>query len=166
MSRFASTGAVAIAILATGTALAADGGKTIPIFMYTDKTAWQLDRTLGPDDLLAPPGGGPGPVTYDRRYPYLPNGSGGQSTYRVADLSNPILQDWLKAPMQKANDAVIAGKVPFRARKGCWPLGGPGFDAYSPPEPSYFLPRTNETVGTNPVGPERRPIYLQAPQST
>src|SRR5712691_1250606 len=100
MSRILSTGAVAIAILATGTALAADSGKTIPLFMYTDKTSWQLDRTLGPDDLLPPPAGGPGPVTYDRRYPYVQNGSGRQSTYRVADLSNPILQDWLKPSMR------------------------------------------------------------------
>jgi hypothetical protein len=152
MFRIVSTGAVAVAILATGTALAADSGKTIPIFMYTDKTAWQLDRTLGPDDLLPPPGGGPGPVTYDRRYPYVPNGSGGQSTYRVADLSNPILQDWLKLPMQKANDDVIAGKVPFRARERCWPVGVPGFDAYSPAEPFYFLQRTNEIVVINTGG--------------
>src|SRR5689334_12483820 len=107
MSRIVSTGAVAAAILVAGTALAADGGKKIPIFMYTDKTGWQLDRSLGPDDLLAPPGGGPGPVTYDRRYPYFQNGSAHPSTYRVADLSNPILQDWLKVPMKKANDAVI-----------------------------------------------------------
>ena len=117
MSRLGSISTVACTILAAGTALAADGEKKIPLFMYTDKTGWQLDRSLGPDDLLAPPGGGPGPVTYDRRYPYVPNGSGGQSTYRVADLSNPILQDWLKPSMQKANDAVIAGKVPFRARE-------------------------------------------------
>src|SRR5580765_8948124 len=110
MSRIISTGAVAFAVLATGAVLAADSAKKVPMFMYTDKTGWQLDRSLGPDDLLAPPGGGPGPVTYDRRYPYVPNGSGRQSTYRVADLSNPILQDWLKPSMQKANEAVIAGK--------------------------------------------------------
>ena len=165
MSRFVSTGAVALAILATGTALAADSGKTIPNFMYTDKTGWQLDRTLGPDDLLPPPGGGPGPVTYDRRYPYVQNGSGRQSTYRVADLSNPILQAWLKPSMQKANDEVIAGKVPYRARERCWPVGVPGFDAYSPAEPFYFLQRTNEIVVINPGGPEIRHIYLDVPHS-
>src|SRR5215471_1690572 len=165
MSRIMSTGAVAVALFATGTALAADGGKTIPIFMYTDKTAWQLDRTLGPDDLLPPPGGGPGPVTYDRRYPYVPNGSGGQSTYRVADLSNPILQDWLKPSMKKANDEVIAGKIPFRARERCWPVGVPGFDAYSLVEPFYFYERKNEIVVINQGGPEIRHIYMNVPHS-
>src|SRR5579884_4105699 len=165
MSRIVPAGAAAIAILATGTALAADGTNKIPIFMYTDKTGWQLDRSLGPDDLLAAPGGGPGPVTYDRRYPYVPNGSGRQSTYRVADLTNPILQDWLKPSMKKANDDVIAGKVPFRARERCWPVGVPGFDAYSPAEPFYFLQRPNEIVVINPGGPEIRHIYLNVPHS-
>src|SRR5205085_12652074 len=96
MSRHASIAAITGVVLAAGAALAADDEKRIPLFMYTDKTGWQLDRSLGPDDLLAPPGGGPGPVTYDRRYPYMPNGRGAQPTYRVADLTNPILQDWLK----------------------------------------------------------------------
>jgi len=165
MPRIVSTAAGALAIFAIGTALAADSGKKIPIFMYTDKTGWQLDRSLGPDDLLPAPGGGPGPVTYDRRYPYFPNGSAHPSTYRVADLSNPILQDWMKLPMKKANDAVIAGKVPFRARERCWPVGVPGFDAYSPAEPFYFLQRTNEIVVINPGGPEIRHIYLNVPHS-
>ena len=49
-------------------------------------------------------------------YPYVPNGNGRQSTYRVADLNNPILQDWLKPSMKKANDEVIAGKVPSKKR--------------------------------------------------
>src|SRR5215470_122140 len=165
MSRIVSTGIVAATILATGAALAADSGKTIPNFMFTDKTGWQLDRTLGPDDLLAAPGGGPGPVTYDRRYPYFQNGLGRQSTYRVADLSNPILQDWLKPSMKKANDEVIAGKVPFRARERCFPTGVPGFDAYSPAEPFYFLQRAKEIVVINPGGPEIRHIYLDVPHS-
>lgn len=165
MSRLGSISTVTCMILAAGTALAADGEQKIPLFMYTDKTAWQLDRTLGPDDLLAPPGGGPGPVTYDRRYPYVPNGRGAQSTYRVADLTNPILQDWLKPSMQKANDAVIAGRIPYRARERCWPTGVPGFDAYSPAEPFYFLQRAHEIVVINPGGPEIRHIYLDVPHS-
>jgi hypothetical protein len=165
MPRIVSAGAAAFAILTVASALAADGEKKIPIFTYSDKTAWQLDRSLGPDDLLAAPGGGPGPVTYDRRYPYVPNGSGRPSTYRVADLSNPILQDWLKPSMKKANDEVIAGKVPFRARERCWPVGVPGFDAYSPAEPFYFLQRDKEIVVINPGGPEIRHIYLDVPHS-
>jgi hypothetical protein len=53
----------------------------------------------------------------------VPNGTGKQPTYRVADLSNPILQPWLITSMKKANDEVLAGKVPFRARERCWPVG-------------------------------------------
>jgi hypothetical protein len=31
--------------------------------------------------------------------------------------------------MKKANDAALAGKVPFRARERCRPVGVPGFNA-------------------------------------
>jgi hypothetical protein len=34
-----------------------------------------------------------GPVGMDKAHPYVPNNFGPQSTYRVADLNNPILQD-------------------------------------------------------------------------
>src|SRR5258707_1927383 len=67
--------------------------------------------------------------------------------------------------MQKANDEVIAGKVLYRARERCWHVGVPGFDAYSPAEPFYFLQRTNEIVVINPGGPEIRHIYLDVPHS-
>jgi len=136
MFRFGSIGALACAFIA-GTALAADGGAHAkkPVFAFTDKTGWVIDRRFGIDDLLPPPGGGPGPVTFDKNYPYRPNMPGLQSTYRVADLNNPILQDWLKPSMERANQAVIAGIVPFRARERCWPVGVPGFDAYSWVEP-------------------------------
>ena len=70
--------------------------------------------------------------------PYVPNGNGNQPTYRIADLTNPILQDWVKEPMKKANDDVLAGKVPFITRERCWPAGVPGFDVYSRVQPYHF----------------------------
>src|SRR5712671_6637296 len=126
-------------LCAAAGAVAAEGVKkqVIPDFAPTNMTGWVLDRTFGVDDLLPPPAGGPGPVTFDRAYPYVPNGSGKQSTYRVADLSNPILQSWTVPSMKKANDEVLAGKVPFRARERCWPVGVPGVNAYSLVGPFY-----------------------------
>jgi hypothetical protein len=166
MLKFASICAVA-ALGVAGAALAADGAKdqTKPIFAYTPNTGWVLDHAFGVDDLLPSPGGGPGPVGFDKAHPYVPNNFGPQSTYRVADLSNPILQDWLKPAMKKANDAVLAGKVPFRARERCWPVGVPGFDAYSLVEPFYFYERPNEIVVINQGGPEIRHIYMNVPHS-
>ena len=167
MSKLGSISLLATALCAAGAALAADGAKNqaIPNFAKTTNTGWVLDRAIGPDDLIAPPGGGPGPVTFDKAHPYVPNGNGRQSTYRVADLSNPILQEWLKPSMKKANDEVLAGKVPFRARERCWPVGVPGFDAYSLVEPFFFYQRPNEVVVINQGGPEIRHIYLNVEHS-
>jgi hypothetical protein len=147
--------------------LAADRVKSqvIPNFATTDRTGWVLDRSVGVDDLLPPPTGGPGPVTFDRAHPYVPNGSGAQSTYRVADLSNPILQAWTIPSMKKANEDVLAGKVPFRARERCWPVGVPGFSAYSLVEPFYFYQTPDKVVVINQGGPEIRHVYLNVTHS-
>jgi hypothetical protein len=133
-----------------------------PDFAPNNKTGWVLDRSFGVDDLLPPPTGGPGPVTFDRDHPYVPNGTGKQPTYRVADLSNPILQPWLIASMKKANDEVLAGKVPFRARERCWPVGVPGFGVYSLVAPFYFYQTPQKVVVVSTGGPEIRHIYLNA----
>jgi hypothetical protein len=139
--------------------------QVIPDFAPTETTGWVLDRSFGVDDLLPPPTGGPGPVTFDKAHPYVPNGSGKQSTYRVADLSNPILQPWTLPSMKKANDEVLAGKVPFRARERCWPVGVPGFVAYSLVEPFFFYQMPTKVVVINQGGPEIRHIYLNVPHS-
>ncbi len=139
--------------------------QVIPDFAPTMTTGWVLDRSFGVDDLLAPPTGGPGPVTFDKAHPYVPNGSGKQSTYRVADLANPILQPWTIASMKKANDEVLAGKVPFRARERCWPVGVPGFVAYSLVEPFFFYQMPTKVVVLNQGGPEIRRIYLNVTHS-
>jgi hypothetical protein len=84
----ASAAAIACAIAAFtafeagAPATAAEG---IPNFMPDNATGWVLDRS-NHDDLL-PTGSGPGPVTFDKAHPYIPNGRGPQPTYRVAALS-------------------------------------------------------------------------------
>ena len=162
MFKYRSMSLVAAILCAAGGAVSAEGVKkqVTPDFAPTDTTGWVLDRSFGVDDLLPPPTGGPGPVTFDKAYPYVPNGSGKQSTYRVADLSNPILQPWTIPSMKKAYDEVIAGKVPFRARERCWPVGVPGFSAYSLVEPFYFYQTAEKVVVINQGGPEIRHIYL------
>jgi hypothetical protein len=104
-------------------------------------------------------------VTFDKTHPYVPNGFGRQSTYRVADLSNPILQPWTIPSMKKANEEVLAGKVPFRARERCWPVGVPGFVAYSLVEPFFFYQTRDKVVVVNQGGPEIRRIYLNIAHS-
>ena len=114
--------------------LSLGAGKT-PDFAAKDRVAWVLDGTI--DDFL-PPRSGPGPITFDPAHPYIPNFRGVPPTYRVADLGNPILQPWARAQMKKSNDEVLAGKVPFRARERCWPIGVPGFVINSLVAPYYF----------------------------
>jgi hypothetical protein len=81
-------------------AAAAQNGK-VPDLGMTSQSGWM---EVG-DELLAPDSG-PGPVTNDPRYPYVDNGkarrTNSQPTYRVADLSNPILQPWAREAMKKA----------------------------------------------------------------
>ena len=154
-------------ISATGAALAADaGGKAaIPNFATDGGTGWRIDRTVGVDDLLAAPGGGPGPITNSKAYPYVPNGGGRQPTYRVADLSNPILQDWVKPGMKRANDEVLAGGVAYRAHERCWPAGVPTFDTDVVGAPLFIYQRPNEIAVIMESGPEVRHIYLNVPHS-
>src|SRR6202521_6255392 len=52
--------------------------------------------------------GSPSPLRQDPAHPFVPNGTGKQPTYRIADLSNPNLKQWAKDIMKKDNDEVIA----------------------------------------------------------
>jgi hypothetical protein len=167
MFKLGSISLVAGVLCAAGGASAADrpNHQVIPNFAPAATTGWVLDHAVGVDDLLPPPTGGPGPVTFDKAHPYVPNGFGVTSTYRVADLTNPILQPWMIPSMKKANEEVLAGKVPFRARERCWPVGVPGFNAYSLVEPFYFYQTPEKVVVINQGGPEIRRIYLNVTHS-
>jgi hypothetical protein len=156
----------AIGVLAFTAALAADrsgeGPAAFPDFNPDGGTAWTADRPAS-DDFL-PPESGPGPVLSDPAHPYVPNGQG-QSTYRVADLTNPILKPWAAAEMKKANDDVLAGKVPFIARERCWPAGVPALDIYNRGQPLHFIQTPKEVWMVNELYAQIRRIYLNVPHS-
>ena len=71
----------------------------IPDFAPDSKTGWLSAGT----EFIAMPDG-PKPVTFDKQYPYVPNGAGEQPTFRVADVDNPILLPWVKDALRRVNE--------------------------------------------------------------
>jgi hypothetical protein len=71
-------------------------------------------------NFLQVPGQVP-PVANDPAHPYVPNATGAQPSYRIADLANPNLKPWVKEAMKKDNDEVLAGSPSPRARAACRP---------------------------------------------
>ena len=119
-------------------------------------------------------GGGPGfepvpgrvpPVSSDPAHPFVPNGSGRQPTYRIADLTNPNLKPWVKEHMKKDNEEVLAGKVAFTARSSCMPAGVPGFMAFGGLNPVYFLQTPKQVWMIYSGDAQVRRIYLDVPHS-
>jgi len=168
MSKIPMTGALAV-FLCAGAALwaapvPAEEKAAVPDFTQDRNGAWLMTG----DELLAPPNG-PGPITFDKAHPYVDNAAArrtkSQPTYRVADLTNPILQPWVRDQLKKANGWVLAGKVPFRARERCYPSGVPDWVVYTLAEPIVILQTAKEVVMMNMGGPEVRHIYLNVPHS-
>jgi hypothetical protein len=116
----------ALAVAASGApgwaAQSEDSGTTIPNF-GTAPSGWRMFYLYSTD--YYDPLSGPKPVTNDPAYPHVGNRQEGQKTHRVADLSNPILQPWVREQMKPTNDEVLAGKTPFVATSLCWPGGVP-----------------------------------------
>jgi hypothetical protein len=117
-------------------------------------------------DDLQPPASGPGPVTYQKDHPYVPNnGSGRQVTFRIADLTNPILKPWAIEKMREQNELAAAGKRAFEARASCRPGGAPGFLVMGRVNPLYFVQGKDEVLLINEGGPEVRRVFLNVPHS-
>src|SRR6202048_4570872 len=160
---------VTAGLLLAGTALwpalAAEGTPgqqaSVPNFAPDGSTAWTSDRPQS-DDFLPPPSG-PGPVMSDKAHPYVPNGQG-QPTYRIADLTNPILKPWAVEQMRKANEEVLAGKVPFIADSRCWPAGVPSFLLY-PANPVRFVQTPTQVLMIWQQDAQIRRVYLNQPHS-
>ncbi len=134
----------------------------IPNFATDSSIGWQLS-----DDEFIPPPSGPGPIVSDPAHPYVsfyrfprnPN-----PTFRVADLSNPILQPWAREELRKANEQSLAGKIISIPKERCWPAGVPAFLLY-PATPVYFIQTPKEVVMIWMQDHQVRHVYLNRPHS-
>jgi hypothetical protein len=118
--------------------------QTAPPDFSSDFAGW-VGLDGGGPAFEAVPGRVPGPVVSDPAHPFVPNNTGRQPTFRIADLANPNLKPWVKDFMKKDIDEVLAGKHAFTAQASCWPAGVPGFMGYGGPDPIVFL-QTPKTV--------------------
>jgi len=126
-------------------------------------TYWLQHRTAQ-DDFIQPLSG-PGPVTSPPGHPYIPNGTGKQQTHRLADVNNPILQPWTAAAIQKTNDAVNGGRMPFIARERCWPTGVPGWLVYAHAAGMWVVQTEKEILLIQELDQQVRHIYMNVPHS-
>jgi hypothetical protein len=145
-------------------ALSAQAFAATPDFSPNPATAWISLR-----GLFRPPPSGPGPVMEDPEHPYV-NGNdlratGRQPTFPVADLSNPILQDWARDKVRQHNERVLSGKPSFSRQASCWPLGVPAFLLYSV-QPVFFIQSSGKVVMIWQTDHQVRHIYLQARHSS
>jgi hypothetical protein len=158
-------GVIAAPKLATsGPAAPAPSAETakIPDFSPDSLTGWQLS-----DDEFIPPPSGPGPIVSDPAHPYIsfyrfPRNP--KPSFRVADLSNPILQPWTRERLRLVNERSLSGQVVAIPKERCWPVGVPAF-LLLPATPVYFLQRRKEVWMIWMQNHQIRRVYLDVPHS-
>jgi hypothetical protein len=117
-------------------------------------------------DDFQQPQSGPGPVTFEKGRPYIPNNDRGlQVTVRIADLTSPILKPWAVEKMRKANEDAAAGKEAYEARASCRPGGVPGFLVMGRVNPLYVVQSEKEVLLINEGGPEVRRVLMNVQHS-
>ena len=141
---------------------AAHAQAAIPDFSSND-VAW-----IGVGSDLVPPPSGPGPVVSDPAHPYVSNAqsraTGRQANFRVADLSNPILQPWVVEALRKQNEEALSGKFISSRESRCWPVGVPAF-LLNPQAPVFFLQTPGEVWLIFEQGHRFRRVALNQPHS-
>ena len=106
------------------------------------------------------------PLVQDPRYPFVPNGTGQQPTYRIADLSDQNLKPWVKEIMKKDNDEVLAGKIAFTSGSSCTLAGVPAFMTLGGNNNPYrFVQTAKEVRILRDADSQVRRVYLNVPHS-
>jgi hypothetical protein len=133
--------------------------KGAPPDFSSNNTAWV---SIGTDWTAMP--GSPSPVKQDPAYRYVPNNTGGQPTFRIADTNNPNLTEFAKASLKNTNDEVLAGKPMWSRSARCWATGVPGF-LLTPAQPMYFIQTPRQVRILAQHDNDVRRIYLNVPHS-
>jgi hypothetical protein len=89
---------------------------------------------------------------------------GKQPTFRVADLTNPILLPSTREALRKQNALALSGNPIVTPKERCWPIGVPAWVLY-PVRPVYFLQMPKEVVLMWDEDHMTRHIYLDQPHS-
>src|SRR5438874_5631375 len=165
LKRSLPAGIISLAVLASAwTAQSLAQQNAAPPDFSSNNLGWVGLNGNGP--FFEPvPGRVPAPVTQDPKYPFVPNGVGGQPTYRIADLTHPNLKPWVKERMKKDNDEVLAGKIAFTPRSSCMPAGVPGYIGYGGNQPFYFIQTPKQVWMVFSGDQQVRRVYLNAPHS-
>jgi hypothetical protein len=103
--------------------------------------------------------GSPSPVVQDPGHPFISQAA----SWRIGDLSNPNLKDWVKEVMKKDNDEIDRGKIAFQARSSCVPSGIPNM--FLPGNGLHILQTKDKVVMFKQGNWELRHIYLDVPHS-
>ncbi len=149
-------GGVAAALICAGVAFGQGAGR--PDFSVNN-AGW---ISIGTDYVAVP--GGPQPVTFDAAHRYVPNGSGEQPTFRVADLSNPNLTDFAKAELKRSNDMVLSGFAMYARESRCWMTGVPTY-VLNPAQPTFILQEPKKITMMWQMDQQVRHVYLDVPHS-
>ncbi len=121
------TGGIAVA-LGCAAALTASAQNATPNFMQGG-IGW---NAAGAMEAMP----GPAPVSQDPKVKYVPNNTGGQPTWRYADVNNPNLTEFAKQGLLKANMMVDGGFALYNRTSRCWQPGIPSLDLS--PGRTYF----------------------------
>jgi len=105
----------------------------------------------------------PPPVKQDPAHRYVPNNTGEQPTFRIADLNNPNLTQFAKDSLKQTNDAVLAGKPMWSRSARCWATG-PAF-LLTPAQPMFFIQTPQQVRILAQHDNDVRRIYMNVPHS-
>jgi hypothetical protein len=153
--------ALVCAAATLGPAFSAETAK-VPNFSPDSLTGW-----LAQDDEFILPPNGPGPIKSDPAHPYISfykSPRNPRPSFRVADLTNPILQPWARERLRKVNERSLSGQVVAIPKERCWPVGVPAF-LLLPATPVYFLQTAKEVSMIWMQDHQVRHVYLDVPHA-
>jgi len=88
--------------------------------------------------------GSPPPVTFDRAHPYVPNNTGKQPTFRIADLNNPNLTNSPRTAYGNPNESAPRQGDVFARGAACWATGVPVY-LLNPAQPTFSCRRQRKS---------------------